>query len=358
MGLSWEEFADRLGVFVVSYGIDNIPFVADAIADGTEIVTTITWTIEVKDKGGNKGSFPAQPLTIDNRSPELSNAFTGDWWAPNQPEGQRLRGARAGLPGKDKRTSIRAVFDRPMDGASFQTTDFDVTTGGGLVAFKPSKVDFFTGLPDSAFLTVPELAPGATPKLEIVGTVVDKGGNILDITDPLAAVIEQITDGIAPKLDATIVDPLTTADIVMLVTADEPIIGSLPGRTVNRCTDSLTTCTGAAAFTTSSQIIVPQRGMEVRPERLRHRAVQCGTIRPGLQRQRRHCGHGYGRSDGAGRHQLPDRQQFAGSHQYPAARRRRRRVHQSVHNNHRLVLRGSRIFRRFLLPRGPHEGGP
>ena len=247
------------GVFTVSYGIDNIPVIAAAIADGTEIATTITWTIEVKDKAGNKGYFPAQPLTIDNRSPELSNVFVGDNWDPNQPEGQRLRGSRSGLPVTDVRTSIRVVFDRPMDGTGFQTADFDITTGGGSVAFKPTKVDFFSSLPDSVFLTVPQLAPDARPKVEVVGEVIDKGGNILDITDALAAIIEQASDGIAPKLTASIVDSFTKADIVLLATADEPIVGSLPGRTVTRCTGSLTTCTGAAAFTTSSSILVSQR---------------------------------------------------------------------------------------------------
>ena len=131
---------------------------------------------------------------------------------------ERVAGSRTDLiKGPDKRTSIRLVFDRAMKGSSLEESDFRVD---GVV---PTDVDHFSGEPsgepDSVFLTVPELAPSATPKIEIVGEVQDAGGNSIDLSKTLGSVIAAAVDGIAPRLSVTVVDDYTTGD--------NPVVGGI-----------------------------------------------------------------------------------------------------------------------------------
>jgi hypothetical protein len=144
------------------------------------------------------------------------------------------------------RTSIKLEFDRAMGSSSLQTSDFMVDGA------EPTGVDHFPKMAKYVFLTVPEMAPDATPKIEIVGDVQDAGGNSINTASAAGSVINAAMDGIAPKLTVTIEDDYTTGDIQITVVSDEPIRGSQPGVVINNCGDTVKRCDGGR--TTGSEI--------------------------------------------------------------------------------------------------------
>ena len=250
--LSVVETFEGSGVYTVEYNVNNIDDIADAIEDGTDIEIEIFWEIRVADNAGNAGSTNVTNdagtpvnlmLTISSYPPALIGAFTGDNWDEDADAGERLRSSRPDLPGSDMRTSIRLEFDRAMKGSSLQTSDFRV---GGVA---PADVDHFSELPESVFLTVSEMDPNATPRIEVVGDIQDVGGTELEVDDPEAAVIEDANDGIAPRLEVTVVDDYTDGAIGLLANSDEPIIGSLPGRTIYKCQSEYLDADGMATTT-------------------------------------------------------------------------------------------------------------
>ena len=258
--ISVQEIPEGSGVYTVSYNINKIAEIADAKTNETPTDVKITWEIMVKDKAGNQGTTREMTLNVNNHPPALSDAFVGDNWDasvtddPDTDEDERLRSSIGELPGSDVRTSIRLVFDRAMKGSSLQASDFRVD------GVAPAAIEHFSDLANSVFLTVPELSPSATPRIEVVGEVQDAGGNPVNVADPVASVIGAAKDGIAPKLEVTVVDDFTDGDIQLSVKSDEPIIGSLPQRTINMCVNAPTlVCTGDAPSTTASRIVQQQR---------------------------------------------------------------------------------------------------
>ena len=268
--ISVQETFEGSGVYTVGYNINNIDAIDDAKTDETAVDVEIEWNVKVKDKAGNESLITDTiadttelTLNVNTYPPALSNAFSGDNWDADADDpdtedvDERLRGSRDGLLGPDVRTSIRVEFDRDMKGSSLQASDFRVD------GVAPTGVDHFSDMADSVFLTVPELAPDATPKIEVVGEVEDVGGNAVDVDDSEASVLESAKDGIAPKLKVDVVDPYTDGDIELLVESDEPITGSLPQRTIKMCVkqeDSTLMCTGAEpSVSTSSRIVRDQR---------------------------------------------------------------------------------------------------
>ena len=195
-------------------------------------------------------------LIVKTSQPTLDKAYSGDNWDASVDDDsdtdvdERVVGSRTGLDGSDVRTSIRLVFDRAMKGSSLQEGDFRVD------GVAPTGVDHFSGEPDSVFLTVPELAPGATPKIEIVGDVQDAGGNPIDLSKTQGSVIAAAVDGIAPRLSVTVVDDYTTGAIQLLVESDEPIRGSQPGVKITKCmSDPLDCTTEVDTFEISPRVI-------------------------------------------------------------------------------------------------------
>ena len=258
--ISVQEIPEGSGVYTVSYNINKIAEIADAKTNETPTDVKITWEIMVKDKAGNQGTTKEMTLNVNNHPPALSDAFVGDNWDasvtddPDTVEDERLRSSRGNIPGSDVRTSIRLVFDRAMKGSSLQASDFRVD------GVAPAAIEHFSDLANSVFLTVPELSPSATPRIEVVGEVQDAGGNPVNVADPVASVIGAAEDGIAPKLEVAVVDDFTDGDIQLSVKSDEPIIGSLPQRTINMCVNDPTlVCTGDVSSTTASRIVQEQR---------------------------------------------------------------------------------------------------
>ena len=252
------------GVFLVEYNINNLQPIADAIANNTELVDfAFSWEITVKDKAGNQGSSGLRTLNIDTTQPHLLDAFTGDHYDPTKATGSRLRGARRpDTTGSATRNSVRVVFDSPMDGTTFQASDFLVSGDAPVsVAHYAVQADDPAGLniDRSVFLTTAQdLAPDATPPIELVGEVRSAEGTLAVTGDVTAR------DGIAPTLTVTITPTYGTGDITVGIVADEKIRSTLPIREVDnaRCVASTTVCTGdsraAGPINQTVTIVTPQ----------------------------------------------------------------------------------------------------
>ena len=240
------ETAAGSGVYRIEYNINNIHKIKNAIATNSEVTSTVTWGFVAKDKAGNGTGSGIRTLTVDNTSVVLSHAVTGNHWNTVT---ERLEGSRAGLPGTDKRTSIQVVFSKPMDGTSLDTGDFTVD------GVNPISVAHFSDIATGAFLTVPAMAPDATPVVAIVGEVKDIAGN------PLSSGAKTALDGMAPRLSATIANNLTAGEINLNVKSDELIAGSRPQIVVNLCTQfegrtTIGDCTTKVTPATSTSIVV------------------------------------------------------------------------------------------------------
>ena len=261
-----KETSSGSGVWVVSFNINNIPAIEAEKEDKTGTLdSTITWRVMAKDKAGNQGRTDADSetagnqdgsLTVKTTRPVLQDAYTGDNWNADK---KQVDGSRTGNDNpvtagtSDDRTSIRLVFDRAMMGSSLQNSDFEVDDA------EPNGVALGSGsASNSVFLTVPEMAPDARPKIEIVGDVQDAGGNSVDTEKAAGSVIERATDGIAPKLTITVEDDYTTGAIQLTVTSDEPIRGSQPQLTFTSCSgagDTAKNCTETVSPGISPRVV-------------------------------------------------------------------------------------------------------
>ena len=150
-------------------------FRAEAVLTGVALgETEILWNVTASDKAGNVGQSDSDPetealddhaLRVDTVQPQLASpigAITGQYWTGSAIETD---------PDKALNTSIRLIFNEDMDGASIQATDFTVD------GVAPAAAEWFSGAPESVFLTVPAMAPDATPAIELVGTIGDRAGN-------------------------------------------------------------------------------------------------------------------------------------------------------------------------------------
>ena len=214
-----ETFAGS-GVFLVQYNIENLQPIADAITADAQIQAVITWEMIAGDTAGNSSGSGVRTLNVDNARPTVASAGISAGRTFN-PATQNLEASR---------TTIQVEFDGLMDGTSFQTSDFLINTGAG--TFEPTAVSFFnTGdLRRSVFLTVPALAPDAAPRVEIVGEVLDDGGNAI-----LVGTTGDAVDLIAPALTVTIVNNHTQGDVTLNVVSDEQIIATTPARNFFLC---------------------------------------------------------------------------------------------------------------------------
>ena len=205
------------GVYRISYSIANAPVVAAAVEAGTEISQLgVAWQVSVKDVAGNEARSSARNLIVDTTTPVLQGAFAGDNWDATN---NRLASSDPSRKfGADSRTSIRVEFDKAMDGSSFDTGDFLVD------GVAPTGVDHFAGSAVNVFLTVAEMAPDATPFIQIVGVVRDDGGN------PLSTGSVTADDDMAPRVTLTFDDGrnATTGDIKLRIVSDEALATAIP----------------------------------------------------------------------------------------------------------------------------------
>jgi hypothetical protein len=232
------------GVYSVSYNIKTISRIAAAITAGTVVDVEVVWSITASDTAGNTTSTASRPLQVNNAPPDVSQVIIGQGWAT------------ATASATASRTSIRVDFNTAMDAASFQAGDFLV---GGVAP--TSVAGPFVGAANSVFLTVPELAPDATPSVSLVGEVLDVGGNSVS-----SASVAAPNDGIAPGLTVKLTSDTTVAvvsksKVTMTVDSDESIVGAFPVVTFAKCGPSIPlVCTGgAAAPTLVRQIVTEQK---------------------------------------------------------------------------------------------------
>ena len=185
-------------------------------------VTNIEWWVTVEDGAGNSGESDRDPTTddkerwtirIDTQAPELEGAVTGE---NLNDDGEEVTDAAKADP-----TSVRAVFDEPVDGDSLQTTDFRVND------IIPADVSWSDKHPESAFLTVASMASDATPTVKVVGAVTDTAGNVT--SGGLAATA---TDGIAPALSVEVDPTYDKEEVEIRVRSDEALL-TLPTITIN-----------------------------------------------------------------------------------------------------------------------------
>ena len=232
------------GVYSVSYNINTISRIATAITDGTVVDVEVVWSISASDTAGNRTSTELRPLQVNNAPPDVVQVIIGQGWDTETASATASR------------TSIRVDFNTAMDAASFQAGDFLV---GGVAP--TSVAGPFVGAANSVFLTVPELAPDATPSVDLVGEVLDVGGNSVS-----SASVAAPNDGIAPGLTVnltsdTTVAVVSTSKVTMTVSSDELIVGAFPVLTFDRCgpSDPLVCTGGAAAPTLVRQIVTEQK---------------------------------------------------------------------------------------------------
>jgi hypothetical protein len=200
--------------------------------------TTISWYATATDNAGNTGRSDADSDTedvkeqydfdVDGQAPTIVRVYTGDWFDPTagsdgQVKGDRLPDrAENHLPGVSDNTSLRVVFNEPIDADSVTASDFTVDGTEPLDAVLYSEGDTgATGvdadITTSVFLTVSVMAPDLTPVVEIVGSVSDVAGNATTEDEKVG------TDGIAPIATLSVDKTLSDKQVVVTVETDERI---------------------------------------------------------------------------------------------------------------------------------------
>ena len=116
---------------------------------------------------GQIGGCMPRAARIDNTGPTIKRAITGRWWDTSKSGGDKTEYD----PTKAKDTSVLVIFSEDLDSSTVQNTDFSVD------GETPLKAEVFDGRKDYVFLTVPPLAAGATPTVEMVGDARDLAGN-------------------------------------------------------------------------------------------------------------------------------------------------------------------------------------
>ncbi|MCY4529542.1 MAG: hypothetical protein OXD46_11005 [Chloroflexi bacterium] len=177
-------------------------------------VTEIEWYVTVEDAAGNVGRSDRDPSTdefenwtirIDTLAPALESAITGQHL---DDDGAAVEGASDADP-----TSVRVVFDEPLNGDSLATTDFRVND------IIPADVSWSGSHPESVFLTVASMASDATPAVKVVDGVADTAGNVTTSQDAVTA-----GDGIAPTLTVEVNPTYGAAEVEIRVRSDEALL--------------------------------------------------------------------------------------------------------------------------------------
>ena len=177
-------------------------------------VTLIEWYVTVEDAAGNMGRSDRDPSTdefenwsirIDTLAPALDSAITGQ---NLNDDGEEVTDAA-----KADTTSVRVVFDEPLNGDSLATTDFRVND------IIPADVSWSDKHPESAFLTVASMVSDATPAIKVVDAVADTAGNVTTSQDAVTA-----ADGIAPTLTVEVDPTYDKEEVEIRVRSDEALL--------------------------------------------------------------------------------------------------------------------------------------
>ena len=238
------EIDEITGGYRVSIELDDI----DTVNINASVTTPVAWYVMASDKASNASTSDAvadnvddddEPardnytFNVDGEAPAIERAFTGDWFdiTDNEVKGDRRLGVADGevvyLPGSSDNTSLRVVFNEPIDSSTVSADDFTVDGDA------PSAADAYpegdTGFDNDAepitrsvFLTVPSMEADATPMVALVGSVSDVAGNSVSSDS------EEANDGIAPSPTLIVDTALSGRTVVITVETDERIFRQSP----------------------------------------------------------------------------------------------------------------------------------
>ena len=236
---------DTITTEAITDGFSASRKITAGIPDGQ--TSKIEWKVTATDKAGNPGSTKASAtvtdyiLVIDRQKPDFSGASTartGAWYDAVAKE--VVNGAEAdGDEGKSLNTSIgikmsdvfpvvgaNAAIEESLNAGTVTGADFDIDNlklVSGVVSSNvtPSAALVPVGDSNWIFLTVPAMAPDATPSITLTttaGGISDTAGNAQD-TGSIAAA----TDQIAPTLTVTMDKILDTDKATLTISTDERI---------------------------------------------------------------------------------------------------------------------------------------
>lgn len=203
-----------------------------------------TWYIQIKDRVGNEpfnvndpattaneGTLGAAPVaavsvnpfkfTVDNVKPAILSAATG-YYLKNPGV---TSGTSQETQDGDNRIWVRAVFDlgtggAPIDSASVVANDFRVAGVAPLSVVVNAKSQEAGTIPAGAavYLEVAQQATDAKPKVEVVGEILDKAGNV-----QTAGSITNATDKLSPVLTVTAAPTYAPLTVTLTITSSETL---------------------------------------------------------------------------------------------------------------------------------------
>ena len=222
--------------------------------------TQIKWSVSVSDEAGNMTVSDRDPddgeiddentvepdlyeIRIDTVAPDLGTVsidFDGDGDAQNKTvdgaiTGNHLNDDKEAVTDATKgdNTSVRFVFNEPLDEGSLQESDFRVN------GIAPADVAWSENHPESVFLRVPTLAADARPLVELTGDISDTAGNVR----PGGKKVENASDGISPTLDVAVSPLYHKEEVTIDIRTDEALL-TVPTVTLNGNDEGDTAATG------------------------------------------------------------------------------------------------------------------
>ncbi|MBI4282007.1 MAG: hypothetical protein HY672_00770 [Chloroflexi bacterium] len=210
-----------------------------ALAEGLK-----EWYIQLKDRVGNEpyntddpattaneGTLGAAPVaavavnkfkfTVDTAKPTILSAATG-YYLKNPGV---TSGTSAESQDGDNRNWVRAIFDlgtggAPLDASSVVANDFRVAGVAPISAVVNVKSQESGAIPAGAavYLEVAQQATDAKPKVEVVGEILDKAGNI-----QTAGSITNATDKLTPILTVTAAPTYAPLTVTLTITSSETL---------------------------------------------------------------------------------------------------------------------------------------
>ena len=221
---------------VDGYRITSVP--RSSIAEGAK-----TWFVTVIDKVGNVPAVDDTTTTDMNEGAKgaapdgtvvASNPFK--FWVDTQ--GPKLNAGRTGVAlknagvttgedsGKEaettkKREWVRVVFSTgdgkaPLDADTVTASDFRVDGGEPVAAIINARTHGETVKGTAVYLQVAQLDTDARPKVELVGEIRDRAGNVRT-----EGTLTSISDGLAPVLEVATSADIASDEIVLTISSSE-----------------------------------------------------------------------------------------------------------------------------------------
>jgi len=207
------------------------------------VTTRIEWIVTGTDEAGNAGSTDSdadvansQPfvLVIDKQKPDFANGAVraGAWW--NADTEKVINGA-TGDEDESLNTSIGIklgdVFDgisESLNASTVTAADFEIdglklaSDGSSVSDLTPTAALVPAGATNWIFLTVPAMAPDASPTINLTttaGGISDASGNAQDVGVTSGANVDEI----APTLTVSIDKNLSTDKATLTISTNETI---------------------------------------------------------------------------------------------------------------------------------------